>query len=130
MVSVRFPKTVLKQSVRLEAAQRRDHEAAKSLPTSLTRAVLFCFVAPPVMASRDRTKNGRGHQNTGQLKLKLQDINQNPFRQSLLDTAAAADGSGGSGDISEDMSWGFDQTFFGEEGDGDGDDDPDDYDDI
>lgn len=66
----------------------------------------------------------------GQLKLKLQDINQNPFRQSLLDTAAAADGSGGSGDISEDMSWGFDQTFFGEEGDGDGDDDPDDYDDI
>eukprot|EP00752_Nemacystus_decipiens_P012346 g10945.t1 len=63
------------------------------------------------------------------LKLKLADIKQNPFRQSLLDSAVSADG--GSGDISEDMSWGFDQTFFGEEGgDGDGDEEPDDYDDI
>ncbi len=70
-----------------------------------------------------------------QLKLKLEEINQNPFRQGLLDSIDTADdggggggGGGGSGDISEDMSWGFDQTFFGEEGDGD--DEPDDYDDI
>ncbi|CAN0022307.1 unnamed protein product [Ectocarpus sp. 12 AP-2014] len=70
------------------------------------------------------------------LKLKLEDINQNPFRHSLLDVSAEEDGGGGGGgsnsdggDTSEDMSWGFDQTFFGEEGDNI-DDDPDDYDDI
>ncbi|CAN0257729.1 unnamed protein product [Ectocarpus fasciculatus] len=67
------------------------------------------------------------------LKLKLEEINQNPFRHSLLDSVGSGeDGGGGSnsdgGDTSEDMSWGFDQTFFGEEGDND--DDPDDYDDI
>lgn len=68
-----------------------------------------------------------------QLKLKLEEINQNPFRQGLLDSTEVADdgggGGGASGDVSEDMSWGFDQTFFGEEG-RDGDDEPDDYDDI
>ncbi|CAM9317914.1 unnamed protein product [Scytosiphon promiscuus] len=67
------------------------------------------------------------------LKLKLVDINQNPFRHELLDSAVSGDSdgdSGGSGDISEDMSWGFDQTFFGEEGDGDDGDEPDDYNDI
>lgn len=58
------------------------------------------------------------------------DINQNPFRQGLLDSAISGDDNGDSGDISEDMSWGFDQTFFGEEGDGEGGDEPDDYDDI
>ncbi|CAM9637507.1 unnamed protein product [Ectocarpus sp. 8 AP-2014] len=71
------------------------------------------------------------------LKLKLEEINQNPFRHSLLDVSAEEDGGGGGGggsnsdggDTSEDMSWGFDQTFFGEEGDNI-DDDPDDYDDI
>lgn len=65
------------------------------------------------------------------MKLKLVDINQNPFRHELLDSGISGDSSdgdgGGTGDISEDMSWGFDQTFFGEEGDGD---EPDDYDDI
>ncbi|CAN0255180.1 unnamed protein product, partial [Hapterophycus canaliculatus] len=66
-----------------------------------------------------------------QLKLKLVDINQNPFRHELLDSALSGDGGGGGGgDISEDMSWGFDQTFFGEEGDGNSGDEPDDYDDI
>ncbi|CBN78468.1 hypothetical protein Esi_0121_0071 [Ectocarpus siliculosus] len=68
------------------------------------------------------------------LKLKLEEINQNPFRHSLLDVSAEDGGGGGGsnsdgGDTSEDMSWGFDQTFFGEEGDNI-DDDPDDYDDI
>lgn len=73
---------------------------------------------------------------TAKLKLKLEEINQNPFRYSLLDSAVPVEDGGGSGggnsdggDTSEDMSWGFDQTFFGEEGDNN-DDDPDDYDDI
>ncbi|CAB1118246.1 unnamed protein product [Ectocarpus sp. CCAP 1310/34] len=70
------------------------------------------------------------------LKLKLEDIKQNPFRHSLLDVSEDGGGGGGGGgsnsdggDTSEDMSWGFDQTFFGEEGDNI-DDDPDDYDNI
>ena len=45
------------------------------------------------------------------------EIKQNPFRQSLLDVKADNDSGGGSGDISEDMSWGFDQTFFGKDSD-------------
>eukprot|EP00903_Cladosiphon_okamuranus_P018237 g16776.t1 len=79
----------------------------------------------------DRLRDAMGlFSSAAKLKLKLAEINQNPFRQGLLDSTTAADGSGGSSDISEDMSWGFDQTFFGEEGAGGGDDDPDDYDDI
>lgn len=83
---------------------------------------------PPLSVSCDLPT-----QPTAKLKLKLEEINQNPFRHSLLDSVGSGeDGGGGSnsdgGDTSEDMSWGFDQTFFGEEGDND--DDPDDYDDI
>lgn len=75
------------------------------------------------------------------LKIKLGEINQNPFRYTLLDApsqdggtgaaAAAAAGVGEEEDIAEDMSWGFDQTFFGDEGgDGSGGEEDEDYDDI
>lgn len=90
-----------------------------------------------LLSSRFQTRGPvcllRAADTTAKLKLKLEEINQNPFRHSLLDVSAEDGGGGGSnsdgGDTSEDMSWGFDQTFFGEEGDNN-DDDPDDYDDI
>lgn len=75
-----------------------------------------------------------------QLKLKLTEINQNPFRQGLLNSMTDGDGTVGGGasaissdgDISEDMSWGFDQSFFEKEGEGEGEGEgeDDDYDEI
>lgn len=69
------------------------------------------------------------HRTRAKLKLKLAEINQNPFRHELLDAQGDSD-SGGGADVSEDMSWGFDQTFFGDEGEGGGGEDSEDYDDI
>lgn len=68
-----------------------------------------------------------------QLKLKLTEINQNPFRQGLLsdvDQDDATSDSSFSGDVGEDMSWGFDQSFMGNDGKGTGLEDDEDYDDI
>lgn len=68
-----------------------------------------------------------------QFKLKLTEINQNPFRQGLLSDADQDDAtstSGSSGDVAEDMSWGFDQSFMGNDGKGTGVEDDEDYDDI
>lgn len=64
-----------------------------------------------------------------QLKLQLDEINQNPFRQGLLKGREESEAGSGrnSEDIAEDMNWGFDQSFFQKEGDGD---DDEDYDDI
>lgn len=72
-----------------------------------------------------------------QHKLRLEEVKQNPFRQSLLDTMPGSGSggdqwrqvSGGGGDPTEDMSWGFDQTFFQRDKSEDSEDD-DDYDDI
>ena len=76
-----------------------------------------------------------------QLKLRLTEINQNPFRQGLLSDAEQDvetpggnpfDVSSRSGvdDVAEDMSWGFDQSFMGGDEEGRGAEDDDDYDDI
>lgn len=92
-------------------------------------AFLFFFAATHRSGTRP-SRDTHPYDTCDQLKLKLADINQNPFRHSLLDSVTSGDESSSSGDISEDMSWGFDQTFFGEEGDGDGGGEPDDYDDI
>ncbi|CAN0030467.1 unnamed protein product [Laminaria digitata] len=64
------------------------------------------------------------------LKIQLTEIKQNPFRQSLLDVKRGDNSGGGSGDISEDMSWGFDQTFFGKDKDDSDEDEDEDYDEI
>lgn len=72
--------------------------------------------------------------------MRLEEIKQNPFRETLLDnmpdSGLAGDHSdqrrqspSSSGDVSEDMSWGFDQTFFQKDGAADSDGDED-YDDI
>lgn len=68
-----------------------------------------------------------------QLKLKLTEINQNPFRQGLLADLDQDDANGDSsfsGDVAEDMSWGFDQSFMENDGEGAGLEDGEDYDDI
>ncbi|CAM9400686.1 unnamed protein product [Pylaiella littoralis] len=115
---------------RLRDAMRSDDE---ELAERLKEFIMHLRKRDPQFATQDAMDEAleQGLFSTAaKLKLKLADINQNPFRHSLLDSVTSGDESSSSGDISEDMSWGFDQTFFGEEGDGDGGGEPDDYDDI
>ena len=93
-----------------------------------SRRMLITAVLPSVLCRRSVGNTGNLSLQE-KLKIKLTEINQNPFRQSLLDVRADGNSDGGgSDDISEDMSWGFDQSFFGK--DSDHSDEDEDYDEI
>lgn len=105
-------------------------ENDKDLAARLKAFILHLRKQDPQFATQDAMNDAMSKglfATAAKLKLQLDEINQNPFRQGLLEDQGECEGK--QQDISEDMSWGYDQTFFQKEG-GDNSDEDEDYDDI